>query len=75
MAVEGADAPEAETDPVVQDGGQGVLSAALADVPLKAVTKTSSACNDETNITGRVNTASSLLAYDPERRDFFFIKR
>jgi hypothetical protein len=43
LTVEGDDAPLAETLPVKQEGGQGVLSAELAPPPLNAVTKTSSA--------------------------------
>ena len=43
VAVEGDPAPVAETLPVKHEGGHGMLSAAAALAPLKAVTKTSSA--------------------------------
>src|SRR5437773_10644920 len=62
LAVEGVDAPEAETEPVVHEGGHGVLSAALALVPLKAVTKTSSAQSEVALRPNRARTANSLLA-------------
>src|SRR5262245_37494367 len=62
VALETAPDPVPDTPPVTQEGGQGVLSLELAAVPLKAVTKTSSAMRDVAQSVSSSARAVHLLA-------------
>ena len=72
VAVDGDPAPVAEMFPVKHDGGQGVLSAAAALAPLKAVTKTSSAQSDAALERSISRTPNTLLT--DERTEFLVIR-
>jgi len=72
VAVDGDPAPVAEMFPVKHDGGQGVLSAAAALAPLKAVTNTSSAQSDAALERSISRTPNTLLT--DERTEFLVIR-